>query len=120
MKLNSLMIITAIVALIFGLGFMLVPLQSISLYGNTLEGAGVFVARYFGAALIGYGILAWFNRNTASRQVTMGFFAAMVLGFLVALYDAIYGTHNGLVWLNVAIYLLLGIGFGYFSFVKKE
>jgi hypothetical protein len=119
MKLNTLMIVTAIVALIFGLGFMLAPLQSISLYGNTLEGAGIFIARYFGAALLGYAFLAWFTRNTASKGVTAGFFAAMVLGFLVALYDAIAGTHNGLVWLNVVIYLLLALGFGYFSFMKK-
>ncbi len=120
MKLNTLMIITAIVSLVFGLGFILIPLQSIGLYGSTLEGSGVFVARYFGAALLGYAFLAWLTRNTASRQVTAGFFAAMVLGFVVALYDAIAGTHNGLVWLNVVIYLLLAIGFGYFTFMKTD
>jgi hypothetical protein len=120
MKLNTLMILTAIVAFIFGLGFILAPLQSMSLYGNTLEGAGIFIARYFGAALLGYAFLAWFTRNTASKGLMAGFFAAMVLGFAVALYDAIAGTHNGLVWLNVVIYLLLAIGFGYFSFIKKE
>jgi hypothetical protein len=118
MKLNTLMTITAIVAFIFGLGFILAPLQSISLYGNTLEGAGVFIARYFGAALLGYAFLAWLNRNVPSKGVQAGFFAAMVLGFAVALYDAIAGTHNGLVWLNVVIYLLLAIGFGYFAFMK--
>ena len=120
MKLNTLMTVTAIVAFIFGLGFILAPLQSISLYGNTLEGAGIFMARYLGAALLGYAFLAWLTRNTASKGVQTGFFVAMVLGFVVALYDAFAGTHNGLVWLNVAIYLLLAIGFGYFSFMKKD
>jgi len=120
MKLNTLMLITAVVAFVFGLGFTLFPLASIGLYGNTLEGAGVFIARYFGAALLGYAFLAWLNRNTASKGVQAGFFAAMVLGFVIALYDAIAGTHNGLVWLNVVIYLLLALGFGYFSFMKKD
>jgi len=120
MKLNTLMMVAAIVALIFGLGFILAPVASIGLYGNTLEGVGVFVARYFGAALLGYAFLAWLNRNSASMGVRAGFFAAMVLGFVVSLYDAVAGTHNALVWLNVVIYLLLALGFGYFTFMKKD
>jgi hypothetical protein len=120
MKLNTLMAITAIVAFIFGLGFILAPVASMSLYGNTLEGVGIFITRYLGAALLGYAFLAWLTRNTASKGVQAGFFVAMVLGFVVALYDAIAGTHNALVWLNVVIYLLLGIGFGYFAFMTKD
>ncbi|OGN95227.1 MAG: hypothetical protein A2Z71_07805 [Chloroflexi bacterium RBG_13_50_21] len=120
MKLNTLLMITAVVAFIFGLGFILAPVWTIGLYGNTLEGVGIFVARYFGAALLGYAFLAWLTRNTASKGVQAGFFAAMVLGFVVALYDAFAGTHNALIWLNVAIYLLLAIGFGYFAFMKKD
>jgi hypothetical protein len=119
MKLSTLFVITAIVSFIFGLGFILAPVASISLYGNTLEGVGVFIARYFGAALLGYAFLAYLNRNSTSKGLQAGFFAAMVLGFVVALYDAIAGTHNALVWLNVVIYALLGIGFGYFAYMKK-
>jgi len=118
MKLNTLFIITAIITFVFGLGFIVAPQASISLYGSTLEGVGVFIARYFGAALLGYAFLAWLNRNTSSRGTQAGFFAAMVLGFVVALYDGIAGTHNALVWLNVVIYGLLSVGFGYFSFMK--
>jgi hypothetical protein len=120
MRLNTLMTITAIIAFVFGLGFIIAPVASIGLYGNTLEGVGVFMTRYFGAALLGYAFLAWLNRNAASKGVQQGFFVAMVLGFVVALYDGIAGTHNALVWLNVVIYLLLAIGFGYFAFMKKD
>jgi hypothetical protein len=120
MKLNTLMMITALVALIFGLGFILAPVATIALYNNTLEGVGVFVGRYLGAALLGYAFVAWLNRNTASRGLQAGFFAAMVLGLVVSLYDAFAGTHNALVWLNVVIYLLLALGFGYFVFMKKD
>ena len=120
MKISTLMMIAALIALIFGLGFILVPVQAINLYGNTLEGVGVFVARYFGASLLGLAFLAWLNRNEPSKGVQTGFFAAMVLGLAVSVYDAIAGTHNALVWLNVVIYLLLALGFGYFSFMKKD
>jgi hypothetical protein len=120
MKFNVLMIITAVVAFIFGLGFILVPEITIGLYGSTIDTIGSFVARYFGAALIGYAFLAWLNRDSTSRKVQGGFFVAMALGFVVSLYDALAGVHNALVWLNVAIYLLLGVGFGYFFFTKGE
>lgn len=120
MKLNTLMVVTAVVALIYGLGFILAPVASIGLYGNTLEGVGVFITRYFGAALLGYAFLAWLNRNNASKGVQAGFFAAMVLGFVVSLYDAFAGTHNALIWLSVVIYLLLALGFGYFTFLKSS
>ena len=120
MKLSTLFVIAAIVSFIFGLGFIIAPVASINLYGNTLEGVGVFIARYFGAALLGYAFLAWLNRNSTSKGITAGFFAAMVLGLVVSIYDAFAGTHNALVWLNVVIYLLLSLGFGYFAFMKSS
>jgi hypothetical protein len=120
MKFNVLMIITAVITLIFGIGMILVPTISIGLYGSSLDTVGSFITRYFGAALIGYAFLAWLNRESTSKGVQGGFFVAMALGFVVALYDALAGVHNALVWLNVAIYLLLGIGFGYFFFTKGE
>lgn len=120
MKLNVFMAITAIVALVFGLGFILAPNTAIGLYGNTLDTVGQFVGRYFGASLLALACIAWFNRNKAAQGLRMGFFIGMLLGLIVSVYDAIAGTHNGLVWLNVVIYLLLGAGFGYFTFMKPE
>lgn len=120
MKLNTLMTITAIVAFIFGLGFILAPAWSLQPYGVSTDVTGLFMSRYFGAALLGYAFLAWLTRNTASKGVQAGFFVAMVLGFVVAVYDALTGASNALVWLNVVIYLLLGIGFAYFTFMKKD
>ena len=44
--------------------------------------------------------------------------ALMVLGLVVALLDIFTGTGNSLRWLNVVIYLLFTLGFGYFSFAE--
>ncbi len=120
MKLSLLMTITAIIAFIFGLAFIVAPVPSIKAYGESLDTVGAFLTRYLGAAFLGYAFLAYLNRNNASKGVQAGFFVAMVLGFVVALYDAFAGVHTGLIWLNVVIYLLLGIGFGYFAFMKSS
>lgn len=121
MKLNTFMTIAAILALIFGVGFILVPKPFMSLYGITLSDVGAqFLGRYLGSAFIGIAYLAWANRTTATKGTLTGFFVTSLLGFLVAIYDKFAGGSNALVWLNVVIYLLLGIGFAYFAFFKKD
>jgi hypothetical protein len=120
MKLNTFMMIAAIIALIFGLGFILAPAASLKPYGVSTDLTGLFLGRYFGASLIGLSFVNWLTRNTASKGLLTGLFVTMLLGFLVALYDKFAGNGNALIWLNVVIYLLLAIGFGYFAFMKKD
>jgi hypothetical protein len=124
MKLNTFMVIAAIVAFIFGLGFILVPVSSLQLYGTTTDLTGQFLGRYLGAALVGLAFVIWLTRNAepsgTRKGLLTGLFVTMLLGFVVALYDKFAGNGNALIWLNVAIYLLLAIGFGYFAFMKKD
>ncbi len=124
MKLSTLFIITAVVALIYGVAFIVVPNSAMGLYGITLDLGAQFLGRYLGAAFLGFAALAWLTRNAetsqARRAVVVSFFVATVLGLLVAIYDKFAGAGNALVWLNVVIYLLLAVGFGYFTFMKTE
>jgi hypothetical protein len=124
MAYKSFMIITAIVAFIFGLGFIVAPTVSLDFYGVTVNVTGEFLGRYFGASLIGTAFLAWLTRNAPAsptrRGVLASLFVTMLLGFLVAFYDTFAGAGNALVWLNVGIYLVLAIGFAYFTFKKED
>ena len=122
MKLGTFMAIAAVLALLFGLGFILVPAQLMSTYGVTLETAGQWIGRYLGSAFIGIAVLTWLARNAtqgeALRAVVLGDFVLSATGLVVAVLDSIYGSGNALVWSTVAIYLFLTVGFGYFQFVK--
>ena len=122
MKLNTFMAIAAIVAFLFGLSFILMPVQTMSMYGVTLDITGQFVGRYLGSAFIGVAVLTWFARNTkengALRAILLGAFVLSLTGLVVALFDVFTGIGNALVWSTVVIYLLLGAGFGYFYFKK--
>ena len=124
MKLNTFMIISAIVAFIFGLGFILAPAASLNPYGPTADLTGLFLGRYLGSSLLGIAFLTWLTRNAPASETRKGLltalFVTMVLGFLVALYDKFAGAGNAFIWVNVAIYFLLAIGFGYFAFMKKD
>jgi hypothetical protein len=117
------MAIGGVLAVVFGLGFILVPEQLMSIYGITLETAGQWIGRLLGSAFIGNGVLTWLARNAEPgeglRAVVFGDFVLCVLGLVVViLLNAITGLGNALVWLNVVIYLFLTVGFGYFQFVE--
>ena len=122
MKLNTFMAIAAIVAFLFGLSFILMPVQTMSMYGVTLDISGQFIGRYLGSAFLGVAVLTWFARNTkgngALRAILLGDFVLSLTGLVVALFDKFTGVGNALVWSTVVIYLLLGAGFGYFYFKK--
>ena len=122
MKLNVLFIITAIIAMVFGVVFVFIPAQVLSLYGIESNASLDYMGQLFGAALIGIGFISWLVRNTSdseSRQaIVLSFFIADGVGFVVALVGQLNNVVNALGWLTVAIYFLLSLGFGYFRFTK--
>ena len=122
MKLKTLMIINSVVAIVFGVLFVIVPAQAYSCYNITADEQLIYMGRLFGSALIGFGILTWIARNAADsdarKAILYALFAADCIGFVVALFGQISHVVNALGWSTVVIYLLLAFGFGYFQFFK--
>ena len=122
MKLGTLLAIAAVIAFIFGLAFILMPAQTMSMYAITLEAAGQWIGRYLGSAFLGIAVLNWFARKApdggALRAIVVGDFVLTLTGLIVAVLNGAYGSGNALVWSTVAIYLFLALGFGYFQFAK--
>ena len=124
MKLSNLMVIKAIICLALGIGMVLIPRPLLSFYDVTLGPGGILMTRLFGAALILLGLLLWFARNAAEsealRAIVLAVFIGDAIGFIVALLGQLGGVANALGWINVALYLLLALGFGYFQFMKPS
>jgi hypothetical protein len=124
MKLSTLMTIKAVIVVIFGIGFVLMPTTLMSFYGTTLNSGGTMMAQLLGASFIILGILLWLAKNAPSSEVTLralvlAIFVGDTIGFVVALLAQLAGTANALGWSTVVIYLLLALGFGYFQFSKS-
>src|SRR5690348_9578392 len=100
------------------------PEQALSMYGVKLNDGGALMARSFGSALMGYAALGWFARNTeeseARRAILIGSFVMSAVGLVIAVLAQVAGVLNGLGWVNVAVYLLLAGGFGYFLFMPQR
>jgi hypothetical protein len=124
MKLKTMLVIKAVVCLVFGILFLLVPGPLMAFFGVTLDSSGIFVARLYGASLIGNLLLTWFSRNDAGseslRATVLALFAYDAIAFVVALMAVLSGVMNTLGWAVVGLYLLLTLGFGYFQFMKPS
>ncbi|MEK6256494.1 MAG: hypothetical protein N2C13_04140 [Chloroflexota bacterium] len=124
MKLNTMLVIKAIVCLIFGILFLAVPAKFMSFYGITLEEGGIFTARLYGAALFGNLLLTWNARNDPGskslRSIVLALFVYDAIGLIVVLGAQLSGLMNLLGWMVVGLYLILTLGFGYFQFGKTD
>ena len=123
MKLRTLMVINTVIAVIFGIAFVLIPWQVIVLYGVQPEPAINYMSQLFGAALIAFAVLTWSARNAgeseARKAIILALFIGNTIGFIVALIAQINNIVNALGWSTVVIYLFLALGIAYFNFSRK-
>lgn len=124
MSLKNLLMVAAVIGAAFGVAFVVASGPLLAIYGITLDKAGTLVAQLFGALLIGVAVLNWFARNVtdpeARQAVVVGNLTGDVVGFVVILIGQLAGIANALGWANVAIYLLLALGFGYVQFMQRS
>jgi uncharacterized membrane protein YfcA len=123
-KLSNLLVVAAVIGAVFGVGFVVASGPLLAIYGITLDKAGTLVAQLFGAALISLAVLNWLARNVtdpeARRAVVLANLAGDVVGFVVILLGQLAGVAYALGWSNVAIYLLLALGFAYVQFMEPR
>ena len=124
MKLSNLLVVAAVIGAVFGVGFVVASGPVLGIYGITLDKAGTLVAQLFGALLIGLATLNWFARNVtepeARQAVVLGNLVGDVVGFVVILIGQLSGIANAFGWSNVAIYLVLALGFAYVQFMQPR
>jgi hypothetical protein len=111
-------IIHGAIALLYALGFLVIPRAVSHVYGVTAGPEAILAFRYFGVALLGVGLIFVFARNTNDHQalkaILSGAGVANLAGLLVSIWGTTAGIMNMLGWSVVAIYAALVIGCVYF------
>ena len=124
MNLRILMVINTVIAGVFGIAFVLIPWQVLTLYGVQPSPAINYIGELFGAALLAFAVLTWSARNAAESDARMAIVRALfigdAIGFILSLIAQLGAVVNNLGWLTVIIYLFLAVGFGYFYFTKSS
>ena len=121
MKIRTFLSIASGIALVFGLGMLLMPSVMAIMYGFGTSPSEILLARFFGVELLMTGVIYWlargFSRNNARPLITGGLIGHLA-GTIIALLGTLNGVMNTSGWSAVAIYFLLFLGFTYFQFSK--
>jgi len=118
LKIKSVISVCFAVCQLF-LGSLLLPL-----YGVTLDRAGSLFLHWTGSFLLGIGLICWFTskaeKSDLRQGVLLSIFICDSIGFVAALLAQLAGVMNVLGWSNVALFLVLALGLGYYRFLAKE
>ncbi len=124
MSFRTMMVVKAAACLVSGIPMLIVPGLLMSLFGVTLDAGGIFIARLFGATILGNLMLTWFGRNVAvsdgRRAICIHLLVYDTIGCTVAFLATLSGEMNLLGWSVVLLYLFIALGFGYFLFKKPS
>jgi hypothetical protein len=116
--------IAGVLSLLFGMAFLFLPYVSMSVYNSTLTIDTAFLTRYFGAWITGVGLLMLFAapaKSTAEfvKSCVLGGLCIVLLCLIVAIWN-IFETGNSSIWLNIAVYAPLTVGFLFLFFKKAD
>jgi len=124
MSYKILFVLNALVALVFGVGFLVVPTMALKQFGVDEYASTKLVLQFFGTGLLTIGLLAWFAKNVSDAGAQKGMGIALLIGSLAGLVMSVIGAATGsirnLSWLPMVIYGLFVLGYGFMLFLKPR
>ena len=107
--------------LVFGLGYMFLPVQTLKLLGYQTDTTGRLFLQFIGVLSMGYVAAVWQVRNASQKvqkPTILSAFVAMGFAFLISLINQLTSTLGAIGWLTVAMFGLAFGVFGYFWIIK--
>jgi hypothetical protein len=114
MNAKTFLTISAVIAVLFGLAFVLAPTTAGSVYGVPPDPHTALTLQFFGSVLIGIAAVNWFAKDFGDWEAVRGVLIANLIGDAVGggvnLLGTFQGLLNGMAWSSTIIYALLVIG----------
>ena len=124
MNYRRLFLINAFIAVLFGLGFLVVPNRVLNQFGVDEYASTRLVSQFFGTAMLALGLLLWFAKDVVDLNLQKGMGVALLVGAAAGLVITVAGTASGILrtnwWLAVLIYILFGLAYAYLVFMKPK
>ncbi len=119
MKLSTYAIIITILAVGFGLAFVIIPVKLAAFYGIGLGGGGVVMARYFGVSNLFIGMIFWSYSSVspAAKSWPKLLLYSLIYDILqmgITLKAQLSDGANSMGWTTVGLFALLAIGSVYY------
>src|SRR5271167_2607798 len=106
--------IAAVVAILYALAFLLIPVQASLFFSDFAEPRAVLYLRFCGAAVLVWGLIVWFARDFREWNAVRGVLIASVVGLtaniILNVWGATQGWLNANAWGSTALLVLLFLG----------
>jgi hypothetical protein len=119
MKLSTYAIIVTVLAMGFGLSFLLVPEKVAEFYGGSLNASGIVVTRYYGSANLLLGLIYWSYSSVSPAAKSWPklllyslFYDILQLG--ITLMAILNKESNSMGWTSIGLFVLLAIASVYY------
>jgi len=102
--------VAAVVAILYALAFLLIPVQASLFFSDFAEPRATLYLRFCGAAILAWGLIVWFARNFEGRYAVRSVLIAGVVGLAINIVINVWATLQG--WLNAKAWgstLVLGL-----------
>lgn len=121
---KTLININIVVALLFGLGFVIIPGTLLDLYEVSLSDQGITVARLYGSAILTYAVLLWYAGRSDDPEYMMGasrtLFTYWLLGTIFLLIAQLDGQMDALFgWATIGLHAIMLLWYGNYILLKK-
>ena len=114
MTARTFLTISSIFAILYGIGFLLLPGPCITMYGTDPEPHLMLVVRYFGSALLAFGVLEWFGKDFRGWEAVRGVLITVAIlngvGLLLTLLGMAEALFNSMAWSSVILYAVFLAG----------
>ena len=115
--------INALVAVVFGVGFLIFPSMVLNQFDVDDYASTRMVAQFFGTAMLALGLLLWFAKDVTEAGMQKGMSIALLVGAIGGSIVTFLGMTSRVMrsngWLVLVIYLLFGLGYAYLVFLKR-
>ena len=124
MNYRIMLLVNALIAVLLGLGFLIVPNRILTQFGVDGYAATKLISQFFGTAMLGLGLLLWFAKDVTDANLQKGMGIALLVGAVAGLFITVTGTTSGVLranwWMALVVYAILGLAYGYLLFQKPK
>ena len=124
MNYRTMFLINSFIAVLFGLGFLIIPSLVLNQFGVDQYAATKLASQFFGTAMLALGLLLWFAKDVMDANLQKGMGLALLVSAAAGLAITIVGTVTGILrsnwWIAMLVYVLFGLAYAYLVFMKPK
>lgn len=127
MSYKLMFVLNAVVVVVAGLIFLIIPETALSQLGTSERYVSTILSvRFVGVAMITMGALLWFVKDIADTAIQKNLGFALLGGTVLGLILIIMGSMSSQAvirsnsWILVVVFVLFGLGYGFLLFLKPK